>query len=184
MSRWKTLKSTVLFQSPYVRLRSDECELPDKRVMPKYYVFDFPDWVNVVALTPDNQIILVEQYRHAAGEDFLEVPGGSTDHKGEDPRQAAARELLEETGYQPEEMIDCGAHFPNPALQSNRMHTFVALNCRKVAEPHLDPFEDLQVRLMPLTEAYKKWIDGELTHSIIAASFGRALRFLKERNLL
>jgi 8-oxo-dGTP pyrophosphatase MutT (NUDIX family) len=183
MSRWKIISSKELFNSGLFKLRSDECELPDKRVMPRYYVLDFPEWVNVVALTSDNQMILVEQYRHAAGEVFLEVPGGSADSRSEDPRVAGLRELREETGYEPGEVIDCGAHFPNPALQSNRMHTYLALDCRKVGEPELDPYEDLQVRLMPLAEALRKWEDGEFTHSIIAASIGRALKHLKARGL-
>ncbi len=184
MSRWKTLKSTELFTAGWFRLRVDECELPDKRVMPKYYVMEFNDWVNVIAVTKDKQIILVEQYRHAAGEMFLELPGGTLDSRTEDPGAAGARELLEETGYRPAEMIDCGPHYPNPALQSNRMHTFLALDCEKVAEPDLDPFEDLQVRTMPLTEAHRKWEDGEFLHSIISASFSRTLKRLRERGLL
>lgn len=184
MPRWKVLKSKELFNSGFFRLRTDECELPDKRVMPNYYVIDFADWVNVIAVTPDGQMILVEQYRHAAGEVFLEVPGGSADSRSEDPKVAGARELLEETGYQPAEMIDCGPHFPNPALQSNRMHTFLALGCVKVAEPDLDPYEDLQVRMMSVTDAYRKWENGEFTHSIISASFGRALKQLRARGYL
>lgn len=184
MSRWKVLKSTELFNSGLFKLRSDQCELPDKRVMPKYYVLDFPDWVNMVAVTTDKQMVLVEQYRHAAGEVFLEVPGGSTDSRSEDPRLAAERELLEETGFKAGEVIECGTHFPNPALQSNRMHSYLALNCTKVAEPDLDPFEDLKVHLMPLAEAIRKWEDGEFTHSIIAASFGRALKHLRARGLI
>lgn len=184
MSRWKVLKSTELFSAGWFSLRSDECELPDKRVMPKYYVMDFPDWVNVIAVTPDKQMILVEQYRHAAGEVFVELPGGSTDSRSEDPKSAGLRELLEETGFKGTEVIDCGAHFPNPALMSNRMHTFLVLGCEKVAEPDLDPFEDLQVRMMSVTDAYKKWENGEFTHSIIAASFGRAVRHLRSRGLV
>src|ERR1700679_1313608 len=114
MSHWKTLKSQILFQSGIFRLRSDECELPDGRVMPRYYVFEFPDWVNVVPVTPNGQMILLKQHRHGAERDFLEIPGGST-HPGqnEDPREAAARELLEETGYQSQNWIACGSHYPN-----------------------------------------------------------------------
>ncbi len=184
MPKWKVLKSTELFDSGLFRLRSDQCELPDKRIMPKYFVLDFPDWVNVVAVTKDKQMVLVEQYRHAAGEVFLEVPGGSLDSRTEDPRLAGARELLEETGYKAGEIIDCGSHYPNPALQSNRMHSYLALDCEKVAEPDLDPFEDLKVRLMPVAEAFRRWESGEFTHSIISASFGRTLKHLRERGIL
>lgn len=184
MDRWKVLKSQELYSSGVIHLRVDECELPDKRVMPKYYVLDFPDWVNVVPVTPNGDILLVEQYRHAAGETFVELPGGSTHKRGEDPRVAGARELREETGYEAREWINCGFHFPNPALQSNKMHTFIALDCVRVGEPELDPFEDLRLVKMPLREAFEKWQRGEFLHSIIAASFGYSWRILRERGLL
>lgn len=184
MSQWKTLKSQVLLGAGFFKLRADECELPDGRVMPRYYVFEFPDWVNVVPVTASGDLILVEQHRHGAELDFLEIPGGSTDARStEDPQKAAARELLEETGYRSDEWIPCGAHYPNPALQNNRLHTFIALNCVKVAEPDLDPFEDLRVLTMPLAEVVRKWQNGEFNHSLIAASIGLALKTLRERGL-
>ena len=180
MSHWKTLSSKSLFQSGIFRLRSDECELPDGRIMPRYYVFEFPDWVNVVPVTPEGKLVLIKQHRHAAGLDFLEIPGGST-HPGanEDPRIAGERELLEETGYRAGKMVLCGTHYPNPALQSNRMHTFLALDCVRVAEPSLDEFEDIEVLLMDVKEAVKLWREGGFTHSLIAASMGVALRELE-----
>ncbi len=184
MSRWKVLKSIELFKAGFFRLRMDECELPDGRVMPKYYVMDFADWVNVVPVTADGRIILVEQYRHGAGQSFLEIPGGSLHSNSEDPRLAGARELREETGYVSDEWIDCGAHFPNPALQSNRMHTYVALDCRFEGPPELDPFEDLSVQIMPLKEAVERFERGEFLHSIIAASFARSFKILREKGLL
>ena len=184
MPRWKILKSTELFKARIFTLRSDECELPDGRVMPSYYVMDFPDWVNVIAVTNDKKMILVEQYRHAGDKVFLEVPGGTLDSRTEDPRMAGERELLEETGYRAGEVIDLGPHYPNPALQSNRMHSYLALDCKRVAEQDLDPFEDLQVKVIPISEAFAKWENGEFQHSIIAASLGRAWKLLRERGLL
>ncbi len=184
MSRWKVLKSTELLKARLFRLRTDECELPDKRVMPSYYVMEFPDWVNIVPITADKQMILVEQYRHAGGDTFLEVPGGGTHGPKEDPKDAGVRELLEETGYESSEWIYCGFHCPNPALQTNRVHTYLALNCRKVAEPNLDPFEDLIVKLVPVTEALDLWGRGEIKHSLISASIGLSLRFLKEKGIV
>lgn len=183
MSAWQVLKSKLLMQAGIFRLRTDECRLPDGRVMPNYYVFEFPDWVNVVPITADGQMILVRQHRHAAEQDFLEIPGGST-HSGvsEDPQRAAERELLEETGYESKQWIHCGTHYPNPALQNNRMHTYLAVDCKKVAELSLDPFEDLTVELMPIPEALKLWQDGGFKHSLISASIGMSLKALAERN--
>jgi 8-oxo-dGTP pyrophosphatase MutT (NUDIX family) len=182
MSKWKVLESETILKSGFFRVRVDKCELPDGRVMPRYYVLEFPDWVNVVPFTNDGKIILLEQHRHGAGNDFLEIPGGST-HPGqnEDPRLAGERELLEETGYRAKEWIHCGHHFPNPALQNNRMHTYVALGCEKVAERRLDPYEDMQTVIMDWEEALRRYQDGEFAHSLIAASIGLSLKVLKAR---
>ena len=73
--KWKTLESKELFSSGLFQLKSDRCQLPDGRVMPRYYVMDFPDWVNIIPVTEQGEIILVEQYRHASGEIHLELPG-------------------------------------------------------------------------------------------------------------
>lgn len=184
--RWKVLRSVNIFKSGFFRLRKDECELPDGRVMPGYYVMEFVDWVNVLPVTEDGQIALVEQYRHGAEDVFLEIPGGSTDPSPtpEDPRHAGERELREETGFEAKEWIYCGHHYPNPALQNNRMHTFLALGCRKVAEPELDPFEDLRTKLFAPEELIRMWQSGEIKHSLIAASLGIALPHLRARGIV
>ncbi|MGZ3723727.1 MAG: NUDIX hydrolase [Bdellovibrionales bacterium] len=182
MSHWKTLSSETLLQAGFFKVRADRCELPDGRVMPKYYVFEYPDWVNVVPVTSDGKVVLVRQHRHGAELDFLEIPGGST-HAGatEDPRLAAERELLEETGYAAAEWAHCGSHFPNPAVQGNLLHTYVAFGCKKVSEISLDPFEDLSVELMDLQDVIKLWTDGGFNHSLIAASLVFALKALREK---
>lgn len=182
MSVWQTLKSTIAFQTGYFRLRVDECKLPDGRIMPRYHVIEFPDWVNVVPITRDGQMILVRQHRHAVEADFLEIPGGSTDpHHKEDPRAGGERELLEETGYRSTEWVSCGFHYPNPALQSNRLHVFAAFDCEYVQAPHLDPFEDLTVELHPVADVLRRWHAGEFQHALIAASIARALPVLAAR---
>lgn len=177
---WKVLESKELLKLGFFRLRSDKCELPDGRVMPHYYVIEFADWVNVLPITSDGKVVAIRQYRHGSDHEHLEIPGGSTDpRKGEEPLLAAQRELLEETGYESSRWISCGAHFPNPALQSNRLHTFLALDCRQVAEPNLDPYEDLRVELFPARELRGRLDDGEFDHSLIHASVSMALHRLK-----
>jgi 8-oxo-dGTP pyrophosphatase MutT (NUDIX family) len=120
-----------------------------------------------------------EQYRHGAGEVFLEIPGGSTDPGDNEPLTAGRRELLEETGFESPKWIACGYHFPNPALQSNKMYTFLALDCVRVAEPTPDPFEDIRVIEMPVKEVLARLESGSFTHSLIANSLWLARPHLK-----
>lgn len=182
--RWKVLKSLDVFKAGFFKLRVDECQLPDGRVNPRYYVMEFPSWVNVVPITEDGRMVLVRQYRHAADDIYLEIPGGSADSLTEDPRAAGERELREETGFVAKEFIPCGFHSPNPALQNNKLYTYLALGCVKSAEQDLDPFEDLEVVTLPVNEVFELWAKGEIRHSLIAASLGLALRPLRERGFL
>jgi 8-oxo-dGTP pyrophosphatase MutT (NUDIX family) len=177
MSRpWKVLSSKEIFKTSIFRFRTDECELPDGRVMPNYYVMEFPDWVNVVPVTDDNRIVLIEQYRQAAAETFLEIPGGSTDPEdGEDTKAAAIRELREETGYVSEDVRLVGVHHPNPAMQNNRMHTYVAYGCKLKEQPSWDAFEDIKVVTKTIPEVVDMVLTGKITHSIVVASLLLAL---------
>lgn len=176
---WVVQKTQEIFKAGFYRLRSDTCQLPDGRVMPNYYVMEFQDWVNVIALTTENQVVLIEQYRHAIGRATVEFPGGSLDSRHhEDPQQAALRELVEETGYVPEEIRYVGKHRPNPALQNNWMHTYVALGCQKSEVQKLDPFEDIHVVTRTLPEVIDMAFDGGIEHSLMIASLFKALRFL------
>lgn len=179
MAKWKVLNTEEIFKSGLFRLREDKCKLPDGRIMPRYYTFDFPDWVQAVAITKSGEMVMLTQYRHSAEKDFLEVPGGSMDPRTtEEPLAAAQRELLEETGYTSSNWTCVGIQYPNPALQSNRLHTFLALDCEKTAEPSLDPFEDLEVKLMSIKDVYEKVHKGDVTHSLILSSLFLAQYYL------
>lgn len=177
--KWEVLSSQELLRAGFFRLRTDRCKLPDNRIMPHYYVMEFNDWANIVALTDDNQMILVRQYRHAADEITLEIPGGGVDvKKAETPEQAAIRELLEETGYAAENVRLVAKHRPNPAMQNNFMHTFIATGCRRVQAPTPDPYEDIEVLTLPIPQVMEKVMAGEINHTIVVASLLYALPVL------
>lgn len=179
--KWKTLESKEIFSSGLFNLRSDKCELPDGRIMPRYFVMDFPDWVNILPITTDKQVILVKQYRHASGHVHLEVPGGSMDPRlNENPLDGARREMLEETGYDSKRIEKVCSHFPNPALQTNRMHTYIAYDCEKVQEQNLDPYEDLSLYFCSIEKLEEHLLNGDINHSIMMASVALALNQLKK----
>ncbi len=180
--KWKILESKSLFSSGLFNLRSDRCELPDGRVNPRYFVLDFPDWVNILPITKTGEVILIKQYRHASGLVHLEIPGGSLDPKlNESVLEAARREMLEETGYDSDQIIDVGSHYPNPALQSNRVHTFLALNAEVKQGTDFDEFEDIELVVCDLKQLKKSIENGEINHSLMMASLMLCLKHLEKK---
>jgi len=148
---WQVLESHYICRDPWLRLRSDILALPDDGGLSSRHVFEYPDWVDVIALTAAFNIVLVDQYRHAVGEIRTEFPAGGVD-PAEAPLDAIKRELLEETGYACEEWRPIGSAPVNPVVQTNRIHSFLALDARRVAEQDLDEGEVIQVREMPFAE--------------------------------
>ena len=148
-----------------------------------FFVVDNPDWTNIVAVTRDCQLILIEQFRHGSGSMIVEIPGGMVDGD-ETPEIAATRELIEETGYSPGRIIAIGCSFPNPAIQNNAIHHFLALDCEKVADVAFDDHESIATRLVPLSELDDLVHNGEIDHSLAITAIYYARRYLKNEGLI
>jgi ADP-ribose pyrophosphatase len=143
---WKVLE-TNYFRP---RFRIDKCELANGNLLDAT-IIEFRSWANIVALTRDNEVVSVKQYRHGVCDVLLEFPGGVVED-GEDPIDGARRELLEETGYQASRWIEVGRIYPNPAFQTNTLFCYLALDAEKVSEQNLDAGEDIEVHLVPFDE--------------------------------
>jgi ADP-ribose pyrophosphatase len=161
MVKAKVLESKYAFADRWLRLRSDRVLLPGDRLPAPCTIFEYPDWVDVIALTGDRNVVLVDQYRHAVGEIRTEFPAGMVD-EAEEPIVAIKRELLEETGYASQEWHLLGSAAVNPALQTNRIHCFLALGAQKVAEQDLDEGEAIRTHELPLPELVEQVEAGSL----------------------
>jgi len=166
---WKVISSrNVLDLGPWLKVRQEEVELPNSRRIPTWFVFEFPDWINVIAITKDGRMVMEDQYRHALGETHYEICAGVVD-PGETPLEAAKRELSEETGFG-------GGHWepfmvlsPNPTNHNNHSYTFLATDVEPLEAQHQEQTEDIHVHLMEPSEVRRLLEQGEIVQALHAA---------------
>ncbi len=161
LQKWQTLRSELVFDHYWYKVRRDEVKLPDGRVLDDYFVSVRPEVAVIFPVTPDNEVILVRQYKHAAGEILLEIPGGIC-NPGENPEKAARRELLEETGYQASKITRLATLHDDPTKNNNHFHLFLAEGVRQVQGQQLDHTEHIEVEKIPLGEITQKIVHGEI----------------------
>ena len=163
---WKLKSTKPLHDYRIFRTRSDTRVSPRTGKEHEFYVLESPDWVNIVAVTDNDEIVLINQFRHGISSSVLEIPGGMID-EGEAPILSAERELLEETGYAANEFIEIGRVHPNPALFDNLCYTFLAKSAKKIREPEFEGTEDIETILYPASDIKKLIQSGEITHSLV-----------------
>lgn len=176
---WKILSSEHVLQDQFLSLRTDKCQREDGHIVPTYHVLEFTEWVTLIPLTDEGEIVLVREYRHAAQEILLGLPGGVSDPGETDWLAAGARELREETGYECRELIPVGTCYPNPATQDNQVHFFLGLGAAPTAMQALDPNEEIEVVTMP----YADFLDygaQPVQHAIHAAALFYTEKFFRQ----
>lgn len=165
MEKWTVLDSKYIIQRPWATLRVDKLEMPNGNIKEEYYVLEYPTWVNMVGITEDNQILFVKQYRHGSGQIMVELPAGVVE-EGEDPVVAAKRELLEETGYEFNDISYVCELYANPATSGNLTYTYVLTGGKKVQEQELDDSEDIEVVAMSIEEAKQFLFDNKIGQAL------------------
>ena len=164
---WQKVSSESVGNFRIFTIRADRVISPRTQQAHEVYVIDCANWVNVIAVTPDRQLVMIEQYRHGSTTIELEIPGGMIDAQDASPTAAGLRELREETGYAGQNPRLIGQVFPNPAIMSNTCFTVMVENCRCVHPVQFDHAEDLATRLVPIADLPQLVASGKIQHSLV-----------------
>ena len=166
---WKVLKSEYLSRQPWFTVRKEEVELPNGNRIPEYYIFEYPEWINVIAITKEQKFVFVSQYRHGLGITAYELCAGVCEKEDASPLISAQRELLEETGYGNGNWSELMVIGVNPSTHTNQTYCYLATDVEPVTVQHLEATEDLSVHLLTLDEVKKLLLDDRIKQALHAA---------------
>jgi len=170
LHKWLTVRSESLCKTPVFELYRQSSRHPTHGNR-DFFVLKVPAWVNIIPVTDDGCVVMVRQYRHGVRSFTLEIPGGMVDPADRSPAEAARREMVEETGYDAEEIIPLGRVHPNPAIQDNLCFSFLACSARRVTRKKLDDGEATRVVRFRLERVRQLIAEGKITHALVIAAF-------------
>jgi 8-oxo-dGTP pyrophosphatase MutT (NUDIX family) len=170
---WQKLASRQVGDFRIFTVRSDEKISPRTGSKHDFFIIDCVDWVNVLAVTPDDQLVMVEQFRHGSNTVELEIPGGIMDTGDASPVETGVRELREETGYEGRNARLLGHIFANPAIMSNTCHTVIVEHCAPRHAVEWDSGEDMLTRLVPIAEVPQLVATGKIRHPLVVVALYR-----------
>lgn len=171
VKKWQTLSTLKSDDYRIFSIDTIERISPRNEVKQSFFTIKSNDWLNIIAITSNNEVVTIEQYRHGSNKVEIEIPGGIVDLKQEQPKIAALRELKEETGYSGSEAIEIGYVNPNPALFSNKCYTFLVPNATLIDKQNLEDTEDISVRLYSIKEIPELIKSGKIKHGLVIAAF-------------
>lgn len=166
--KWEILESEYLIRRPWLTARRDRVKLPTGIEIPEYYILEYPDWVNVIAITCEGQFVMIHQYRHGIGETRYEISAGVCE-EGEEPLFSAQRELYEETGYGNGNWTELMTISANASTMTNITHCYLAVDVEPISTQHLEETEDLSVHLLSKEEVKTLLMNDEIKQSLMAA---------------
>ena len=173
LGRWQRLDSEKILETRIFDIRRDESRSPRTSRKHDFFVLETGDWVNIIPLTTSGEVVLIRQFRHGIGDFTLEIPGGMIDAEDASPLEAARREMREETGYDSPDVDALGWVFPNPAIQGNKTHMFVAKGAEKHCETAFDSTEETEVVLVPLAKVPELIAHSYISHALVICAFQR-----------
>lgn len=172
---WNFLKSRLAYENRIVKVREDTYHFLPNNIVHDFMVMEFSDWVNIIPVTAEGDIVMIRQYRHGVKRETFEIPGGLISAEDTDPAEAGIREMTEETGYISDDVIHIGTVEPNPAIQNNRCHTYLARNAVIGSGQNLDPTEAIKVELVKHAKVYDMIRQGHITHGLVVAAFAHLM---------